>query len=96
MTPAEARVLVKSDPKRFRAAFVEAPGTPLLDHPEARVRLHPSAKAADDELRARRDGLVKNGYRIVFGGLGKRIIVLERDGEERAIAVQAAPRRKRG
>lgn len=95
MTPAEARALVDEHPKRFRAAFVEAPGTPLLDHPEARVRLHPTVKAAEDELRSRRDGLVKIGYRVVFGGLGKNLLVLDRDGERRAIGIDK-PRRTRG
>lgn len=93
LTPSEARSLVKSDPRRFRAAFIEAPGTPLLDHPGASVRLHPTVKAAEDELRARRDCLVKIGYRVSFGGLGKRIILLDRNGEQRAIGIET---RKRG
>ena len=96
MTTSEARLLVKSEPKRWRAAFVEAPGTPLLDHPQARVRLHPTVGAAHDELRARKESLVKQGYAVTFGTLGKSFLLLERENDKRAIAVNKPQRAKRG
>lgn len=94
VTPGEARSLVRDHPKRWSAAFIEAPGTPLLDHPEAKVRLHPTVGAAEDELRARRDGLLKDGYKVTFGTLGKGLMVFRRDGDERAIAVDKPARRR--
>ena len=78
---------MKQDPSRFRAAYIEGPPHLLLDDPQASVRLHPTIKAAEDELRARRDCLVKQGYSVTFGTLGKRIMVLERDTERRVIGL---------
>lgn len=95
MTISEARELVRAEPKRWRAAFVEGTSTPLLDDAQASVRLHPTISAASDELRSSRDRLVKSGYRVTFGNLGKRIMVLEREPSEvRVIGVDKP--RKRG
>ena len=94
ITPAEARRLVREQPGRWRAAFVEAPGSPLLDHPQARVRLHPTVKAADEELRARRDGLVENGWNKVRGSFTYGYFVFERDGETVSMCVDKARRPK--
>lgn len=59
------------------------------------MRLHPTVKAAEEELRARRDSLVKQGYRVTYGTLGRRILVLAKDDERVAIGVDK-PRRRRG
>ena len=64
-----------------------------MNDPEARVRLHPTVKAADDELRARKDALVKSGWTKVRGSLTWGYFVFERDGETLAMCVD---RRKRG
>lgn len=81
-------------PKVYRAAFVESPGAPLLDHPEARVSLHERVGSAYDELRARKESLVKMGYRVTFGSLGKNLLRMEREGETRLIGIDKP--RKRG
>ena len=94
MTTSEARALVKSEPKRWRAAFVEAPGTPLLDHPQAQVALHSKVGTAYDALRERKNELVEQGYAVTFGTLGKNLLVLSKGDETRAIAIDKP--RKRG
>jgi hypothetical protein len=93
MTVAEAKAVVEASPGKWRAAFVEAPGTPLLDHPEATVRLHPTVKAATEELRARKESLVKCGYKLSYGTLGRGLMVFEGDDGMRAIAVHKGRRR---
>ena len=93
MTPSEARELVCAEPKRWRAAFVEGNSTPLMNDPQASVRLHPTVSAAQDELRAHRDGLVKDGWKIERGSLTHGYFVLTRGGEVRAMCVD---KRKRG
>lgn len=93
MTISEARELVRAEPKRWRAAFIEAPGTPLRDHPQASVVLHEKVGSAYDQLRARKESLVKNGYKVTQGNLGWRIMVLERGPSEVCIGLDT---RKRG
>ena len=94
VTTAEARSLVKSNPSAYRAAFVEAPGWPLLDHPQARVTLHTKVGQAYDELRARKESLVKIGYKVTAGSLGKSVLRLERGDDVRVIGLDKP--RKRG
>lgn len=94
MTVSEARSLVKRNPTAYRAAFVEAPGWPLLDHPQARVTLHTKVGQAYDELRARKESLVKIGYKVTAGSLGKSVLRLERGDDVRVIGLDKP--RKRG
>ena len=94
LTVAEAREIVRDFPKAYRAAFIEAPGVPLRDHPQARVSLHGKVGGATDELRARKESLVKMGYKVTFGSLGKRLLLLERGPSEVCIGVEARPSAK--
>lgn len=95
MTTSEARALVRDNPKQWRAALVEAPGLPLLDHPQASVTLHEKVGTAYDQLRSRKASLVKQGWHVEWGTLGKCILVLGKDDEQRVIGIDK-PTRKRG
>lgn len=94
ITCQEARERVRANPGVYRAAVVEAPGAPLLDHPQARVTLHEKVGGAYDQLRAAKESLVKQGYVVTFGTLGKSLLRMERDGETRLIGLDKP--RKRG
>lgn len=94
MTVSEARSLVKRNPTAYRAAFVEAPGIPLLGHPQATYSLHSKVGRAYDELRARKESLVKIGYKVTAGSLGKSVLRLERGDDIRVIGLDKP--RKRG
>lgn len=95
MTVNEARELVRANRKQWRAALVEAPDTPLLDHPQASVILYEKAGAAYDQLRARKESLVGQGWRVEWGSLGKCIFVFSRGDERHVIGIDK-PTRKRG
>ena len=88
----QARDLVRANPKAYRAAFVEAPGWPLLDHPQARAALHSKVGYAYDALRERKNELTQQGYKVTGGSLGANVLRLERDGEVRVIGLDK-PRR---
>lgn len=95
MTSTEARDLVRAHLGVYRAAFVEAPGWPLLDHPQARFTLCERVGHAYDALRDRKAHLVKMGYKVTAGSLGANVLRLELGDETRVIGIDK-PKRARG
>lgn len=67
MTVAEARAVVRQSPGKYRAAVVWAPGTPLLDHPEARASLHETVKGARFKLDADKVSRVSFAFEYTEG-----------------------------
>lgn len=59
-------------------ALCEAPGTPILDHPDCEVTLYATKKGAHEALRTRYSELSENGYKRGYGTLARGILVLER------------------
>jgi len=94
VTVSDANRLVHDNPKQYRAAMVEAPGTPLLDHPDATVMLYAKIGDATNDLRSRKEALVNEGWRVTWGNLGCGLMVFERDAHKRAIGVVKQPRKK--
>lgn len=97
MTISDAREIVRANPKAYRAAFVEAPGWPLLDHPQAKAALHSKVGAAYDQLRERKAELVAQGYTVTGGTLGANVLRLENGSDVRVIGIDKPTRKaKRG
>jgi hypothetical protein len=78
-TVAEAIEEIKSDPKRWKVALIEATSTPLLESPDTKVQLFRTKKRAGEVLRDRKDELWGEGYRLIDGGLSKGVVILGRD-----------------
>lgn len=94
MTLSEARNLVATNPNEWRAAIIEAPGTPALDHPQAQVTLHETVGAAHDHLRIRKEALVADGWRVERGNLGRGVIVFARGDEKHVVGIDKKKRRR--
>lgn len=80
-TVAEAREAVRAEPKRFRCAFLEGPEAPMLDSPKTEVRLFRHKKTGEEMIRERLHELEADGFKQLWGGLGRGILKLGRGDE---------------
>lgn len=91
-TVAQARQAVVDEPKRWSAALIEDTTRPQSEY--ASVHLYATKKGAQDALRTRRDELVKQGYKMTFGTLGRGHCVLERGDDIVCLCLDQRSRRK--
>ena len=91
-TVSEAREVVKDEPKRWKAAILEGPETPMLDSPKTIAHLFATIKGAGEDLRERKAELEEQGFKMTLGGLGRGILRMTRGDEDVWLGLDRAGR----